>query len=245
MYGIMCATPEELIALRARLNVSPRAKSHGATRIWPGHYRGRELSLAQAGIGKVNAAAAATVLLSAYSADTLILSGVAGGLSPDLAVGTVLFGERLGIHDYGIVTRRQFTPTQYGVIPIGASRLETLPAVPPEVRTTFLVLRDHLQGQIKHRIELGTILTGDYFLNCAETRDELRATFKGDAIDMESGAVSEVAAAWGVPLYVIRTLSDLAGDDSHLRYADLAGMAAENSAACVTALLDLLSESAN
>ena len=240
MYGILCATPEELAALQARLSVEPEAKRHGPTRVRLGHHRGRDLALAQAGIGKVNAAAAATLLLSADGATTLIFSGVAGGLNPDLTVGSVLLGERLGIHDYGIVTGRQFTPTAYGVIPIGAPRLAAAPPVSPGVRAKLAALRDAMRGRLGHPVELGTILTADYFLNCAETRDELRTAFSADAVDMESGAVNQVASAWGVPLYVIRTLSDLAGDDSHLSYTELVGMAAENSAACVIGLLEML-----
>lgn len=240
MYGILCATSEELAALRPRLGLEPKAKTHGPTQVWRGHHRGRDLALAISGIGKVNAAAAATLLLSSYGATTLIFSGVAGGLNPQLPVGSVLLGERLGIHDYGIVTGRQFTPTAYGVIPIGAPRLEKPAPVPSEVRTRLAALRNAMHGQISHPIELGAIITADYFLNCAETRDELRAAFDADAVDMESGAVNEIAVAWGVPLYVIRTLSDLAGDDSHLSYSELAGMAAENSAVCVTRLLELL-----
>lgn len=240
MYGILCATPEELAALRARLDVDAEPTRHGPTSVWRGKHRGRRLALALSGIGKVNAAAAATLLLAAYGADTLIFSGVAGGLNPHLAVGSVLLAERLGIHDYGIVTARQFTPTEYGVIPIGAPRLNAPPSVPAPVRGDLVQLRDEMRGRLGHPVELGSILTADHFLNCAETRNELRASFNADAVDMESGAVNQVAMAWGVPAYVIRTLSDLAGDDSHLSYAELAGMAAENSAACVTGLLELL-----
>lgn len=240
MYGILCATPEELTALRPQLGLEPEAKTHGPTRVWRGHCRGRDLALAISGIGKVNAAAAATLLLSSYGATTLIFSGVAGGLNPHLPVGSVLLGDRLGIHDYGIVTGGQFTPTAYGIIPIGAARLEKPAPVSPQVRTRLAALRDAMRGRIDHPIELGAIITADYFLNCAETRDELRAAFDADAVDMESGAVNEIAMAWRVPLYVIRTLSDLAGDDSHVSYSELAGMAAENSAMCVMDLLELL-----
>jgi len=240
MYGILCATPEELAALQSRLSIGPEARRHGPTGVWRGRHRDRDLALAISGIGKVNAAAAATLLLESYGATTLIFSGVAGGLNPDLAVGSVLLGERLGIHDYGIVTGRQFTPTDYGIIPVGAPRLEAPPPVPTEVRDRLVALRDAMRGRIGHPVELGAILTADYFLNCAETRDDLRAAFNADAVDMESGAVNQVALAWGVPLYVIRTLSDLAGDDSHLSYTELAGMAAANSAACVIELLEML-----
>lgn len=240
MYGILCATPEELSALKARLSVDAEPTKHGPTSVWRGDHCGSRLALALSGIGKVNAAAAATLLLAVYGADTLIFAGVAGGLNPDLAVGSVLLAERLGIHDYGIVTARQFTPTAYGVIPIGAPRLDAPPPVPAEVRANLVRLCEQMRGRIGHPVELGSILTADYFLNCADARDDLRASFDADAVDMESGAVNQVANAWGVPAYVIRTLSDLAGDDSHLSYAELAGMAAENSAACVTGLLELL-----
>jgi adenosylhomocysteine nucleosidase len=52
--------------------------------------------------------------------------------------------------------------------------------------------------------------------------------------------VNQVAEAWGVPLYVIRTLSDLAGEESHLTYPQMAQLAAHNSALCVPDLLALL-----
>ena len=44
----------------------------------------------------------------------------------------------------------------------------------------------------------------------------------------------------GAPLYVIRTLSDLAGSESHISYPEMAAMAAARSAVCVTALLRIL-----
>ena len=67
-----------------------------------------------------------------------------------------------------------------------------------------------------------------------------RARFGADAIDMESGAIHQVAEAWDRPLYVIRTLSDLAGEESHVTYGQMALMAAQNSALCVAELLAIL-----
>ena len=120
MHAILCATPEEMAALRRVLHAGPQPEIHGPTKVWRALYRGEPVVLAQAGIGKVNAAAAATLLLSAFGARSLIFSGVAGGLNPSLSVGSVLLAERLAVHDYGIVTAGAFTPTAYGVIPVGA-----------------------------------------------------------------------------------------------------------------------------
>lgn len=237
MIGILCATPEELAALRRVLDLEVQPETHGPFQVWAGH----GLALARSGLGKVNAAAAATLLLDRFEARALIFSGVAGGLHPELPVGAVLLAERLAIHDYGIVTAGRFTATRSGVIPFDAPEVALEPA-PAQVRTDFLQLLDAVR--LDHPVRLGGITTADYFLNCGQTRDELRARLGADAIDMESGAVAQVADGWGVPLYVIRTLSDLAGEESQVTFTEMEAMAAKNSAVCVKALLDLLDERA-
>lgn len=240
MIGLLCATPEEVAALRQRLGLDADPVRYGPTAIWTGEHRGQGLAVALAGVGKVNAAAAATLLLGMLQAHTLIFSGVAGGLNPELPVGAVVLAQALAIHDYGIIAEQKFTPTASGGLPIGAPRLAALAEVSPQVREQLGLLAARVASQVTGPVRLGGVVTADYFLNCAVTRDELHATFGADAIDMESGAVNQVAEAWGAPLYVIRTLSDLAGEESHLTYYEMAQMAAANSAACVLELLDLL-----
>jgi adenosylhomocysteine nucleosidase len=239
-YGILCATPEELAAVRDRLGIRSEPERRGPTQVWIGWYEGVEVVLAQCGIGKVNAAAAATLLLSVYGARRLIFSGVAGGLHPELEVGTVLLAERLAIHDYGYVASGRFTPTASGLIPIGAPTLTEPSPVPRSVAADLAQLAAAAAGRLAHPVRLGSVVTADYFLNCAATRRELRDAFGADAIDMESGAVAQVAEAWNAPLYVIRTLSDLAGEDSHLTYPEMVEMAAQASAVCVPELLSIL-----
>jgi adenosylhomocysteine nucleosidase len=242
MFGILCATVEEIAALRARLDVEAEPERHGPTRVWRGRYGAEPLVLAQAGIGKINAAAAATLLLSVFGATRLIFCGVAGGLDPELPVGAVLLAERLAIHDYGVMAAGRLTSTASGLIPLGAPELDALTPVPAAVRDTLERLAEVLRTQVEAPVRLGGIVTADYFLNCAQTRAALHARFAAQAIDMESGAVSQVAEAWRAPLYVIRTLSDLAGEESHLTYPQMAQMAAHNSALCVLDLLAILAE---
>lgn len=238
--GVLCATPEELQAVREQLGIAPEPERHGPTRVWRGRHGGHDLVLAQTGIGKVNAAAAASLLLSLFDVDALICSGVAGGLNPDLPVGAVVLAERLAIHDFGVVTGGQLTATASGEIPIGAPELTEAPLVRPEVRSALARLEAAVADRLGHPIRRGAIVTADYFLNCGETRDALRARFAADAIDMESGALRQVADAWDRPLYVIRTLSDLAGEESHVTYYEMELMAAQNSALCVAELLAVL-----
>lgn len=238
--GILCATPEELAAVRERLRLAAEPERHGPTRVWRGRHEGQDVVLVQTGIGKVNAAAAASLLLSLFGVEALICSGVAGGLNPDLPVGAVVLAERLAIHDFGVVAGGQLMATASGEIPIGAPELTEVPLVADEVRAALQRLERSVADRLGHPIRRGAIVTADYFLNCGETRDALRARFAADAIDMESGALRQVADAWGRPLYVIRTLSDLAGEESHVTYYEMELMAAANSALCVAELLSIL-----
>ncbi len=241
MFAVLCATVEEIAALRARLDVEAEPDVHGPTRIWRGRFGSEPLVLAQSGIGKVNASAAVTLLLGLYDATALIFCGVAGGLDPGLPVGAVLLADRLAIHDYGVMAQGRLTATASGFVPLGAPELSALTKVSKDVSATLHRLADVLRRQIDTPVEVGGIVTADYFLNCARTRDDLHERFDAQAIDMESGAVHQIAEAWGVPLYVIRTLSDLAGEESHLTYPQMAQMAAHNSALCVLDLLEILS----
>lgn len=243
MNAILCATPEEEDALRRAFNLATRPRTHGPFQVWIGRDAHEGLALTRSGVGKVNAAAATGLLLETYGARRVILAGVAGGLAPDLPVGAVVLANRLSIVDYGVVTAGRFTPTASGIIPIGAPELTELAPAAPAAIAAYQQLVARIGPGLGHPIRLGGILTGDYFLNCAETREALRARYGADAIDMESGAVRQVCEAWGADFYAVRTLSDLAGADSAITYGEMAAMAAANSAACAPALLDLLEAS--
>ncbi|MCP8940185.1 5'-methylthioadenosine/S-adenosylhomocysteine nucleosidase [Alsobacter sp. SYSU M60028] len=243
MIAVVCATPEEFAALLAHVDAPHEVELAGFL-ARQGSYDGQPVVLARSGIGKVNAAILATLLLARGNCRAMVFSGVAGGLAEDLPVGSVLLAERMATHDYGIVSAGRFTRVETGVIPIGAPELTQPRALPPETVTVLERLRDRVAPLLGHPIRLGTILTGDIFLNCASTRDALRAALAGDAIDMESDAVAQAADRFGVPAYVIRTVSDRAGEDSHTSYTEMAAMAAHNSALCVRELLAMLREDA-
>ena len=85
----------------------------------------------------------------------------------------------------------------------------------------------------------GTVLTGDHFLNCADTRQDLHARFNAQAVEMEGAALAQVADRFAVPLVVVRALSDLAGSDSHLDFPTFARTAAVNAAGIVRRIVPI------
>lgn len=87
----------------------------------------------------------------------------------------------------------------------------------------------------------GNGVSGPTFVDNAAYREWVWATFRADALDMESSAVALVAQENRVPFIAFRSLSDLAGGNAEDNEARVFGrLAAENSAAVVLAFLESL-----
>ena len=247
--GVICAIPEELDHLRAALEATGRHVRAGLE-LLTGTLDGQPVVLVGGGVGKVNAALTATLLADRFACRMLVFSGVAGGLDPALAVGDIVIGERTLQHDAGVLQGERIHTYQAGHVPFfnPTDRLGyEMPA--PLLRR----IRQRLEGFTLEplsreaggtgrppRIAFGTILTGDQFLNCETTRSRLFRELGGRAIEMEGGAIGQVAQAFGLPHLVIRALSDLAGTESHFDFKRFVEETATGSAAILRHLLPVL-----
>ncbi len=238
--GILCATPEELASLHHRFEFDPEPATIAGFQFWKGLFphRARPILLAQSGIGKVNAATLATIMFTTFGCEDLIFSGVAGALS-DSELGSVVLVTSGATHDYGLVSNGVFTCVPAGDLPLPgiAMPLRDLPRVPSHVEETMERLRHRMADKLT--VHLGAVLSGDVFINCPDTRSRLQA-LGGDIVDMESAAVLEVAHRFSKGGYIIRTISDGAGDDSHFSYTEMVAIVAHNSAICVEELLKIV-----
>ena len=238
--GLIAAIPEELAQFGAHF-AEGETRTVAGLAFRSGVLDGRPVVAVEAGIGKVNAALVATLLLTEFRCRALVFSGVAGGLDPALGVGDVVVADRLVAHDYGALVDGEIKPYQPGVPPLPGFPEEHGYALPADLAER---LRAALEGvelpeigaaaaggaARRPRLVFGTVLTGDAFLNCAATRDRLHARFGGLAVEMEGAAVAQVAERFDAPAVVVRALSDLAGADSHVDFPaflhETAGMAA-------------------
>lgn len=89
----------------------------------------------------------------------------------------------------------------------------------------------------------GNGVSGPAFVDNAEFRGWVYATFKASVVDNESAAVAHVAYSNHLPFIAFRSLSDLAGGGEGENTEDvLQGLASDNAAAVVVAFLDALPE---
>ena len=233
--GILCAMPQEQELLVAEMGDPPPLP--GTTvEARRGQLDGREVVISAAGVGKVRAAVAATLLVERFGCRALVLSGVAGGLGTKLGIGDLVIAERVIDIDYGRLTPEGRIIYQPGTLPI-----------PEEKPEPGYYVSETLLARIRERLEashldaaLGTILTTDAYLASSRDRDELAGEWDGLAIEMEGSALCGVAELLGVPWLVVRALSDRAGEESLTDFAEFLESAAADSARLVRELLPVL-----
>lgn len=233
--GILCALPQEQALLLAAMG-DPAPLPGAALEARPGRLDGRDVVIAASGVGKVRAAAAATLLVERHACRALVLSGVAGGLGASLGIGDLVIADRVVDIDYGRLTPAGRIVYQPGTLPIPEITPDPGYRLSPE-------LRRRLDDQLSSRgleATVGTVLTTDSYLAAPIERDRLAETWSGLAIEMEGAALCGVAERFGLPWLVVRALSDRAGEDSLTDFSAFLESAAASSARLVRELLPVL-----
>lgn len=215
-----------------------------------GELDGHPVVLSRAGMGKVNAALVATLLADRFACRTVVFTGVAGGLDPDLHIGDVVIADRTVQHDAGMIEDSALRVYQAGHVPFINPTTDFGWAADPALLAR---VRGHLSGFVLSplsrdagggdrppRIAYGTVLTGDQYLHCAVSRNRLHTDLGGHAVEMEGAAVSQVCESFGIPWLVIRALSDLAGAQSRFDFTAFVDEVSAQSAAILRHLLPVL-----
>jgi adenosylhomocysteine nucleosidase len=212
-----------------------------------GTLNGRPVVVGRSGAGKVNAAIVATVMIGHFNPSVLFFSGTAGAIDPSLRPGDVVIGETVAQHDVGVqtpagITRRgprNVMTGEFDPILIHAPD-QLLAAARQSAGGLTLPVTKTADGDRVPRIVEGVIVTGDVFMSDGGRREELRTALGAAAIEMEGGAFIQTCRQFGVPCLVVRSVTDSADTRALSSYQQFVGMASENAAALVTAIIDRL-----
>ena len=222
VIGIMSAMHEELAAVLAEMPDEQRVQVAGRD-FWVGHWQGHSVVAVLSRIGKVAAATTATVLLERFEVDTLVFTGVAGGLGSGVRVGDVVVADGFVQHDLDV---SPLFP-RYEVPLYGLARFDAHPALLAQLRAASeQVLADaalHLgAGTLAEfqlsapRVHQGLVISGDRFVSTSAESHALRQALpEALAVEMEGAAVAQVCHDYGVPFAAVRTISDRADDAAH------------------------------
>lgn len=156
--------------------------------------RGARLTIVAtvAGMGTVAAGAATQFLITRFHPKAVIFSGIAGNLTNKLDVNDVILGGTLRYMDSDMRLISQAAP--------GLSEYHSDPSL-------IRMAEQALDEESVHYM-VGVIATGNIFVDNDEKRTRAREQTHADCVEMEGAAVAHIAAKNGVPVLVIRALSD-------------------------------------
>lgn len=236
--GIMTAMPEEAEAVLQALDaagdgVSIEHREHGRRTFHLAELHGRPVIVAVSRCGKVAAATTATEMIIRHDASALIFAGVAGGLAGDVHIGDIVVATDLMQHDLDprpLWPRHVVPLLERGAFPVDVPLSDAL----AEAAASFLAhdldpaLETHGPGHRPAKAHRGRIVSGDQFIHEPGHAAAIRELVP-DAlcVEMEGAAAAQVAFEYGVPVAVIRAISDRAdGDASEHFTASLGSFAA-------------------
>lgn len=184
----------------------------------------------RSGVGKVNAALCAQLLITKFKITHLINTGVAGALASGLNVLDLVISTAVMYHDVDA--------TNWGYENC------TVPGMPRTFEANQELVKIAAAACEKlfpnKTIIQGIIASGDQFIGSNEMKNKIKELCNPACVEMEGAAIGHVASVNRIPFVVIRCMSDMADDhgESTARFNEKEG--GDISAQVVCAILQSL-----
>ncbi|MFC3039138.1 5'-methylthioadenosine/S-adenosylhomocysteine nucleosidase [Virgibacillus xinjiangensis] len=191
-----------------------------------GELHGKDIVLLKSGIGKVNAAMAATIMHERYRPSHVINTGSAGGFASDMEVGDIVISSRVVHHDVDV--------TAFGYA------FGQVPGMPSMFDADTELISEAIKAAegMDIRYTEGLIATGDTFMEDPAKVQEVYKKFPTMlAMEMEAASIAQVCAQYQVPFVIIRALSDIAGKESSVSFDAFLEKAADNAAGLIMGIV--------
>ena len=221
MIGIIVAMPEERTEMEKLMESCTMIEYFGQ-KYFEGKIAGKDVVVAESGVGKVAAAVTVTRIMERYHCDCIINIGTAGGIKPYEQVADVVVVDKMTYHDWDEEAingqARGFKNNQY-----------VFESDPELVKLAEQIM----SGFTEHKTHIGAIVSGDAFVSEESTVKMIQEKFpEAVACDMESASVGHVCSMYQVPCVIIRSLSDIVTNEgNHMDFWTYLKIASHRSAA--------------
>jgi adenosylhomocysteine nucleosidase len=237
--GIMSAMDVELEKIQKSMQVV-KTDTVAQRIFYVGEIEGKDCVGVNAGIGKVNAALTAEILILMYGVDAIIFSGVSGGIDPELNIGDIVISKRVIHHDLGKITPGGFVPWDIDGYQADRRLVDIAEDAAYDVEFDPLPQEFGKEERYVPQVTIGCVVTGDQFIASEEKRRWIEEIFQADCVEMEGAAVAQVCVIQNVPFVLIRCLSDLANEDADIDFEEFVKYAADNSSKIVKEMISRL-----
>ena len=228
MIGIICAMQIEADGIIA-LCENVKTRTHAKMKFTLGTLHGKDVCVVVCGVGKVNAAMCALMLIEKYKPDLVLNSGVAGSLSPIVGIGDIVVATKSVEHDMngtalgdkqGEIT---FPDGNMMFFECDKQASTLLAAICKEIPDT--------------KVAQGIIASGDIFVSDRKQRFKINDRFGALACEMEGAAIGHVCVRCGVPYGIIRAISDDLDENKGMDFVKFCELASKKTVAAVSGFI--------
>jgi len=210
MIALLCSVSFETEAILIAMK-QDGVLDLGSKTIHHGTLSGHAIALCAGGMGKANAAHAATLLITKFEPQVLIVFGIGGAYASSGArIGDLALAAEEIAGDEGVLTPEGFKGTQY----IGIPLVRTAHAlVHNHIPATSTLLRRVHSSLSAHRspanIHTGKFVTLSTCTGTNERARELESRYSALCENMEGAAAAQVAVMHNVPWLEVRAISNI------------------------------------
>ncbi|MCK8823705.1 5'-methylthioadenosine/adenosylhomocysteine nucleosidase [Fuchsiella alkaliacetigena] len=227
--GIIGAMEAEIELLKVDLELAEVLEKAGM-KFYTGTLQNKEVVLVKSGIGKVNAALCAQILIDHFQVARVIFTGVAGAVDAQLEVGDIVISADAVQHDLDATAIGH----ELGEVP---NLDKTVFKADDELIAAAKTASEKLAKEDGLKVITGRVLSGDQFIAEREKVEWLRETFAGHCAEMEGAAVGQTCFLNETPFVIIRSMSDKADGGAEVDYPTFMKQVAKHSAQIVKEML--------
>ena len=221
--GIVCAIIEEIKPYTEHI-LNKTTSSYLSLDFICGKLDGRQVVAVECGTGKTNASFAASLLISRYGVDAIIVSGVGGGMDKSLAIFNTVISEYSAHHDVAAEFQTDYRPWLADIWMSADSAL------------LAAAKRGILGKSYENSTLFGKIVSGEAFIE-DEGRAKIADNFAPLCVDMETASIAQIAYMTKTSYIAVRTISDTEDSDGIDTFKQNCGIAAEKSFEIVRLML--------
>lgn len=230
MIGIIGAMDEEVAALKESMHVE-KVVECASMQFYQGELCGKQVVVVRSGIGKVNAAVCAQILVDQFGVDVLINTGIAGSLDATINIGDMVISTDLVEHDMD---------TSIFGDPLGqVPRMDTF-SFPADEQLIEKAVCANTEANPEIQTFTGRIVSGDQFVSSAEVKERLVRLFGAKCTEMEGASIAHVAYLNRISCVIIRAISDKADNSASVDYPTFERQAILHSVRLVQKLLPMI-----
>lgn len=225
--GIIGAMEEEVSILKDTMEIQETVEYAGMT-FCKGKLCEKDVVIVRSGIGKVNAAICAQVLVDKFQVKVLLNTGIAGSLDAAIDIGDMVISTDLVEHDMDA----SIFGDPVGQIP----RMDTF-SFPADPVLVEKAKEANMQANPDIQTFTGRIVSGDQFVSSSEVKERLVTNFQAKCTEMEGAAIAHAAYLNKISCVIIRAISDKADNSATMDYPTFEKKAIEHSVRLVQNLL--------